>query len=231
MSTETQYTLIGGDGQEYGPHPLATLQQWVQEGRINRQSRVRRSDGTAWVPAGDLAEFQWPAAPSQGSASNPVPSPPPSGPGSAPGPASFPSARQPVEWTAAADAAVKAYGNWFYWVAGLSAANIVLALMKSGIGFAIATMVTDVIWALTRSQGGGGQAIGLALNAVILAITCLFGWLAGRGHAWAFLVGAILYALDGVLAVLVQQWIGVAFHVYVVWQLMRGFFLVRSLRS
>ncbi|MFM7102828.1 MAG: DUF4339 domain-containing protein [Verrucomicrobiota bacterium] len=218
-----QYTFIGGDGREYGPHPLATIQQWIGEGRIDRQTRVRRGGGADWVSAGALAEFHWPSTPSLAAA---APPPPPAGSGPAPVPPGNP----PAEWSAAADAAVKAYGNWFYWVAGLSAANLGLALMKSGFGFAIATMVTDVIWALTARQGGAGQALGLALNAVILGILCLLGWLAGRGHAWAFLVGAILYALDGVLAVAARQWIGVAFHGYVVWQLMRGFFLVRARR-
>lgn len=228
MSSEIQYTFIGGDGREYGPHPLATLQQWIGEGRIDRQTRVRRGDTPDWVSAGNLAELHWPSTPSTSAFSS---APPPAGPGPGPGRARIPSWSGPVEWTAAADAAVKAYGNWFYWVAGLSAANLGLALMKAGIGFAIATMVTDVIWDLTRSLGGAGQALGLALNAAILGILCLLGWLAGRGHAWAFVLGAVLYALDGLLAVLAQQWIGVAFHGYVVWQLMRGFFLVRSLRS
>ena len=51
------YKIIGGDGQEYGPIPAATVRQWIAEGRANAQTRVWPEGGGAWVPLGQLPEF------------------------------------------------------------------------------------------------------------------------------------------------------------------------------
>jgi uncharacterized membrane protein len=39
------YWIIGGDEKEYGPVPLATLVQWIQEHRVIESTRVRKEDG------------------------------------------------------------------------------------------------------------------------------------------------------------------------------------------
>jgi len=77
MSTPTSPTfkIIGGDGNEYGPVDLATLQQWAREGRLARESRVWDSRTGGWQSALQVAElagvFGAPAA-----AAAPLPLPP-----------------------------------------------------------------------------------------------------------------------------------------------------------
>jgi hypothetical protein len=51
------YTILGGDGKEYGPIPAETLRQWINEGRANALTKVRVEGGTAWVALGQLPEF------------------------------------------------------------------------------------------------------------------------------------------------------------------------------
>jgi hypothetical protein len=51
------YTIIGGDGREYGPVSTEQLRQWVQEGRANAQTRVRADGATEWATLGALPEF------------------------------------------------------------------------------------------------------------------------------------------------------------------------------
>lgn len=61
-----QYLVIGPDGKEFGPIDLAGLQQWIREGRVLKQTRVRKNGGAA-VAAEALPEvaesFVQPAAP------------------------------------------------------------------------------------------------------------------------------------------------------------------------
>ncbi len=61
-----QYLVIGPDGKEFGPIDLNGLQQWIREGRVLKQTRVRKNGGAA-IAAESLPEvaetFAPPAAP------------------------------------------------------------------------------------------------------------------------------------------------------------------------
>jgi hypothetical protein len=61
------YTIIGGDGQQYGPVSPDQLRQWVSEGRVDATTRVQVAGATDWKPLGELPEFAGiSVAPSQG---------------------------------------------------------------------------------------------------------------------------------------------------------------------
>lgn len=51
------YTIIGGDGQEYGPVDEATLRQWIQLGQAGPQTMVKLAGGTDWQPLSMLPQF------------------------------------------------------------------------------------------------------------------------------------------------------------------------------
>src|SRR4051812_2790029 len=51
------FTIIGGDGNEYGPVSELQLRQWISAGRANLDTRARRQGETDWHRLGDLPEF------------------------------------------------------------------------------------------------------------------------------------------------------------------------------
>jgi uncharacterized membrane protein len=51
------FTIIGGDGQEYGPVSLQQLRAWVAEGRANLDTQAKAVGTTEWRRLGDFAEF------------------------------------------------------------------------------------------------------------------------------------------------------------------------------
>jgi hypothetical protein len=51
------FTIIGGDGREYGPVTEASIREWIAGGRANLQTRARRSMEEAWHTLGDFSEF------------------------------------------------------------------------------------------------------------------------------------------------------------------------------
>jgi|ERR1044071_6194963 hypothetical protein len=77
------YKIIGADGNEYGPVSAEQLRQWLAEGRINAQTKVRPEGATEWKLFSELPEFAA-AAPS---------GPPPT---MAPIPAQSPAAQEQV---------------------------------------------------------------------------------------------------------------------------------------
>ncbi len=49
------YAFVGGS--QYGPVPLETLRQWLQEGRITAQHLVWSPGMSNWLPARDVPEL------------------------------------------------------------------------------------------------------------------------------------------------------------------------------
>ncbi len=51
------YTIIGGDGKQYGPISAEDLRKWVAEGRLNAQSQIMAEGGAGFRPLSAFLEF------------------------------------------------------------------------------------------------------------------------------------------------------------------------------
>jgi uncharacterized membrane protein YjgN (DUF898 family) len=51
------YTIIGADGNEYGPVTAAVINDWITSGRANAQTKIKREGETDWTTVGAVAEF------------------------------------------------------------------------------------------------------------------------------------------------------------------------------
>lgn len=51
------YKIVGADGKEYGPVSAEQLRQWLGEGRVNFQTKVRAEGSADWQALGALPEF------------------------------------------------------------------------------------------------------------------------------------------------------------------------------
>ena len=202
------YKIIGTDGKEYGPVALSELQKWVGEGRITGATQVLRSDQQGWSTAASFPEL---------------------GVRDSTGPA-------PVAAARASDPALekqlKGGGSWFYWIAGLSLVNSVIALSGSGTRFILGLGITQMFDELARGMGSGaGLAVAVVLDLLAAAVFVFFGVFANKRHTWSFIVGMALYALDGLIYLIAQDWLGVGFHAFALFCLFRGFKACRALNA
>jgi hypothetical protein len=117
---------------------------------------------------------------------------------------------------------------WFYWVAGLSVVNSLASLTGQHWRFILGLGITQLADALAAHSGRGVGAVAV-MDAVIVGGFVLLGRFAQRGRVWAFGVGAAIYALDGLIFVGLRDWIGVAFHVFVLVMTVRGLDAARRL--
>lgn len=271
------YSIVGGDGETYGPVSMEDLKSWIEEGRVAAETTILRSDRTDWAPASEFPELGLasesapdddeieeesaptpaahvpismvrtpaPAAPTPApTARTPVPAIPTpastvrsSAPATAtPTPAartSAPAARPATPTASAPDPAVtsdstalekkiKNGASWFYVIGFLSLINSFAFLMNAQFNFIVGLGITQVIDGMAKNMGPNGTTIGLVLDAAAAGLFLILGICAIRKQAWAFILGMILYLGDGVLFFLVQDWIGVAFHVFVVLCLLGG---------
>ncbi len=111
-------------------------------------------------------------------------------------------------------------GDWFFWIAGFSVINSVLAFANASIHFVIGLGTTKIVDSGTLGVPKSAQ---IGLDILAAAFYVLYGFFARRGARWAFIVGAIFYALDGVLLLVVKDWLAVAFHAYALFRIFQGF--------
>jgi hypothetical protein len=64
--------------------------------------------------------------------------------------------------------------------------------------------------------------VALVLDLLVMGVFILFGIFANKRRTWAFIAGMVLFALDGAIFLLVSDWIGVAFHAFVLYCLFKG---------
>ena len=118
--------------------------------------------------------------------------------------------------------------RWFYWVAGLSLVNSLASLAGQKWRFVLGLGITQLADALAAHSGHGVGVVAV-LDAVIVASFVLLGRFAQQGRVWAFGVGAAIYALDGLIFLGLRDWVGVAFHVFVLVMTVRGLDAARRL--
>lgn len=51
------YHIIGSDGRQYGPVSIEQLREWMQQGRVTLQTKVRPDAGGDWQLLAGLPEF------------------------------------------------------------------------------------------------------------------------------------------------------------------------------
>jgi hypothetical protein len=133
--------------------------------------------------------------------------------------------------TLAAEQKLASAAKWFYWIAGLSLINAVLILSGANWHFLIGMGVIDAVAALGSRAGGTGMVAAIVVTAFVTGLCALFGSLALKKHAWVFWLGMILYALDGLLVLLAQDFLSAAFHGFVLFCLFQGPMALKQLKA
>lgn len=119
--------------------------------------------------------------------------------------------------------------NWFYWIAGVTIITSLITFFGGGWRFLFSLGITQLIDAVSLHIGGAAQVVALVLDILVTALFVGLGWLANRKMLGAYIAGMVAFALDGVLSLLVQEWLSVLAHGFVLYYLIRGFIAGREL--
>jgi hypothetical protein len=119
--------------------------------------------------------------------------------------------------------------NWFFWVAALSIVNSLISLFGGGIYFVVGLGITLVVDTVTAEIASGAEGGGIVLKAasfgfalLVAAVLCGFGFVSRKRIVPVFIAGMLLYALDGLIFVAVQDWFSVAFHAFALYGMWGG---------
>jgi hypothetical protein len=117
--------------------------------------------------------------------------------------------------------------HWFYWIAALTLVTSLMSLAGGGWRFFLSLGVTQFIDAvaveLSASLGNATKVIAIVLDIFAVAVFAAVGFLAGKKHLWAYIVGLVLFLLDGIASLVFGDWLGVVAHAVVLFIMVRAF--------
>jgi|SRR5215475_5011489 len=113
--------------------------------------------------------------------------------------------------------------SWFYWIAGLSMVNSIVAVSGGNWRMIVGLGVTSVADGLSFQSDATAKAISFIFTLLMAGLFAIFGVLAKKFFHWAFIVGMVVYALDGLLLLLIPDYLALAFHAFVLYLLIKGF--------
>jgi hypothetical protein len=125
---------------------------------------------------------------------------------------------------------VKNGAAWFFWIAGLSIVNSIILMVGGQWNFLIGLGITQVIDGIASgvaAEAGADAAsiiklLAFAADIVVAGVFVVFGVLAMRRYKFSFIIGMILYALDGLIFLVVMDFLSIGFHLFALFGLYSG---------
>lgn len=130
----------------------------------------------------------------------------------------------------------KGGASWFYWIAALSIINSLIFLYGANWSFFAGLGITQLIDVIVDQISRGGdwsviKIIAFVVNLVIAGIFFLCGLWAGKFQTWAFIVGMVLYFLDGILLLVIGAYFPAGFHAFALFMIFRGLIAARQINA
>jgi len=119
------------------------------------------------------------------------------------------------------DSKIQSGINWYFWIAGLSLLNTIIYLLGNNLTFVVGLGATQIVdgfmHALAKEFGTGGsivRLIGFAIDVFIAGIFVAIGVLGRKRYRAPIVIGMVLYAIDGIILLLFQDFLGAGFHAF-----------------
>lgn len=152
------------------------------------------------------------------------------------------SEQSPLHQIAAAALALKQQGdagaNWFFWVAGLSLVNTIIAHSGGDRHFIVGLSFTAIVDAIAREVAQQepdaatiATVVAIGFSCFVTLVATLFGWMSRKRWLAAFGVGMGIYLLDGLLYLLIGDIMSAGFHGFALWSMLAGFNAYRQLNK
>ncbi|MBS0657916.1 MAG: hypothetical protein JSR82_06675 [Verrucomicrobia bacterium] len=91
---------------------------------------------------------------------------------------------------------VQAGARWFYWIAGLSIVNAVLAHSESKVQFVLGLAITQVVDYLMAQIAPGAKWFSLVFDVLLAGSMAYFGYKGGQAVLWALFCGLGVFLVD-----------------------------------
>jgi hypothetical protein len=118
--------------------------------------------------------------------------------------------------------------NWFYWVGGLSIISTIIFIAGNTPNYFLGLGVIQLVDSYTLATANGTQIaplmrwVAAAMDLLLAGVFLIFGYRGQRSYRSWIVAGIALYTLDGLIFLVFSVWLGVIFHAFVIYSLVRG---------
>lgn len=128
-----------------------------------------------------------------------------------------------------AEQKVKVASGWIASIGVFSLINsIVFLLFNGNINFLIGLGISQLIDDIGISFGDSGLWISILVNAILTIIFYLFAYNAKKQRRWAFILTIVIYILDSLFFIYVQDYIAFAFHLLAIHYIFQGLKAIKN---
>lgn len=117
--------------------------------------------------------------------------------------------------------------SWFFWIAGLSLINAIILFSGGNIRFLAGLGLTSIvdIYASQFSFMIGKLPLYTAFGFDLIAAFgfAILGYQASRGKAKAFVIGMLIYGIDGLFFLPFRDYLSFGFHIFALFWIHRGY--------
>jgi hypothetical protein len=99
------------------------------------------------------------------------------------------------------------------------------------IGLGITQVIDAIGMGLAEEIGRTGNIIAVVFSTIVAGVFVLFGLFGRKGIGWMMIVGMVLYGLDGLLFLLVKDWLSMGFHVFALVFIFKGYQALNLLKA
>jgi hypothetical protein len=117
---------------------------------------------------------------------------------------------------------MRAGAGWLMAVAIFSVLNPVLLMFDAKLHFIVGLGITQIADGVSKVGGTAGGLAGVVITLIAAGVFLLFWKFAREGQPWAFLIGMILYGLDGLIFLGFGRWLDLAFHALAIFNMYKG---------
>lgn len=112
-----------------------------------------------------------------------------------------------------AEQTYKSAASWFWWIGALSILNSAIAMSGKQFNFTFGLGLSQIGDAWMASDSGLLSTLGLFLSFGFSGLFLLLAWLSQHTKV-ALPIGMIVYAVDALLFLIAQDWLGLGFHAF-----------------
>jgi hypothetical protein len=135
--------------------------------------------------------------------------------------------------------AIRSGADWFYWIAGLSILNSIIQSVGGGFTFIFGlgiTQAVDAIISIFREEINHSylpvlSTLNIILDLSFVVLFVVLGFIARKKYRWAFIVGLLMYGLDGLLVLWAKDYLAAGFHIIAGIGIYRGIHALSDLQA
>ena len=126
---------------------------------------------------------------------------------------------------------MRAGAGWLMAVAIFSVLNSAMRMFDAKLHFIVGLGITQIANGIGKVAGPAGGVAGLVVTLITAGVFLVLWKFAREGQPWAFLIGMILYGLDGLIFLGFRLWLDLAFHAFAIFNLYQGLQAINALNQ